>query len=46
LGKIKLIVATDFMGCFVHGNVLEHASRNQDCWGGGWGWEDLWAWMR
>lgn len=25
LGKIKLIVVTDFMGCFMHGNVLEHA---------------------
>lgn len=35
LGKIKLIVVTDFMGCFMHGNVLEHAWLNQDCWGSG-----------
>lgn len=31
LGKIKLIIMTDFMGCFMHGNVLEHARLSQDC---------------
>lgn len=31
LGKIKLIIMTDLMGCFMHGNVLEHARLSQDC---------------